>query len=168
MSTTVAKIAALAKTENTGITPGLAHKMYDKLGSKHIAIVEFKVAERTEGDDDSHAVKLEIRAVEPADDRDTDEYLRELQRALYRKRNPQPALTAKDSTEPTVDAVVAGGEIQLNCPECEIRYVEKGVAHTKGLEDGYLPCSYRVCGHVAIHGQAKCEREHPAELHLAS
>lgn len=169
MSTTAAKIAALNKTENTGITPELARKMYDKLGSKHIAIVEFKVDERTEGDDDSHTVKLEIRAVEPADDLDTDEYLRTLQRSLYFKRNPQPALTAKDSTEPSVDEVLAtGGELRLNCPFCEHKYIDKDIAHTRNRDedDGYIPCSWRACAHVVDVHEIKCQKVHAGELHL--
>lgn len=166
MSATTAKIAALTKTENTGIVPELAQKMYDQLGSHHIAIVEFKVAERTEGDDDSHAVKLEIRALEPAgDDERIDEHVRELQRALYYKRNPQPALTTGDPTEPTITAVIdATGELVLNCAECEHRYANTQIAHTRGNSDDYPPCIWRECGHICINGEGNiCPKTHPAD-----
>lgn len=169
MSATTAKIAALAKTENTGIVPELAQKMYDQLGSHHIAIVEFKVAERTEGDDDSHAVKLEIRALEPADDDETDEYLRNLQRALYFKRNPQPALTEGDPSEPSVDEILAnGGEVQLHCAHCEHRYADRDIAHTRNREegDGFLPCSWKACGHVVDSHVPECQYAHEGVLHL--
>lgn len=173
MSTTATTIASLpkARTENTGITPELAQKMYDQLGSHHIAVVEFKVATRTEGDDDSHEIKLEIRAVEPVDDDErVDEHLRELQRALYFKRNPQPALTTGDPSEPTVTAVLnSTGELVLNCAECEHRYADTNIAHTRGTSDDYPPCIWRECGHVVRESEDDvCPKTHPGELDLAS
>lgn len=166
MSSTAAKIASLNKTENTGITPPLARKMYDSLGSKHIAIVEFKVATRTEGDDDSHEVKLDILAVEPAASEETDEHLRELQRALYRRRNPQPALTVDVAAEPTIDGVIDEGIVELHCGTCEHRWTDKDVAHSRGTDEGFPPCTWRACGHIVGHLDRECEREHDYELAL--
>ena len=161
MSTTTAKIAALAKTDNTGITPDIARRLYDSLGRHQIAIVDFASSERTEGVDNSQAVKLEILHVEPSDDDDTSEYLRELQRALYRKRNPQPALTAGDSTEPDVDGLVISGQVHLNCPHCYAKWNAKpAVAHAPGPQDqGYPRCSWRECGHVVDNAHG-CDRNH--------
>lgn len=159
-----AKIAALSKTDNTGITPELARTMWDNLGSHHMAIVELKAAERTEGDDDSHGVKLEISMVEPVGDDDlVDEHCRELARALYRKRNPQPALTTGDPSEPTVTAVLdATGTLVLNCGVCEHKYAENAIAHTRGTGDDYPPCIWRDCGHV-VHAEEPdtCDKKHP-------
>lgn len=162
MSTTAAKIASLSKTENTGITPELAQSMYDRLGSHHVAIVDFKVAERTEGDDDSHAVKLEIRAIEPATDDIVDEHLRKLQRAQYFKRNPQPALTTEDPTEPTVTAVLnQTGELVLSCAQCDHHYALTAIAHTRGTTDDYPPCIWRDCGHIVRNGEPdECTKDH--------
>lgn len=161
MSTTTAKIAALNKTENTGITPELARTMYDQLGSHHIAVVDFRVAERTEGDDDSHAVKLEISYLEPADDKDTEDYLRELQQALYRKRNPQPALTAGDHTEPGVDGLIWRGEVHLRCPNCDGKWDANTIAHAPGpVDDGYARCTFTSCGHVVDNPATGCHRQH--------
>ena len=160
MSTTTAKIAALNKTDNTGITPEISRRLYDSLGKSQIAVVEFVSSERTEGVDDSHAVKLEIRHVEPSDDDDTSDHLRELQRALYRKRNPQPALTADVSNEPTVDGILWQGEVHLHCPTCTAKWNAAGIAHAPGpTVDGYPPCSWRTCGHVVDDTDA-CHREH--------
>ena len=107
MSATTAKIAARTKTDNTGITPELATTMYKNLGSTHMAIVELRVAERTEGDDQSHAIKLEVNRVEPAATKDIDEHMRQLERALYFQRNPQQTLTAaaRTAVPELIDAV---------------------------------------------------------------
>lgn len=148
MSTT-AKIAALNKTDNTGITPDLADNMWHALGSHHIAVVDFRVVERSEGEDDTNGVKLEIAYLEPADDTDTTGYLQELQRALYRKRNPQPALTAGDTTEPGVDGIIHRGQVHLRCPNCEGKWNSPDIAHSPGpATDGYPPCSWKQCGHI--------------------
>lgn len=169
MSTTAANVAALPKTDNTGLTPKIARQLYDKLGRGQISVVEFLSDERKENVDGSLGVKLVIKSIEPADDKDTEEYLRELQRALYRKRNPQPALTTKDRTEPTVDQVLGdGGELQLRCPACEHKYIDKGIAHTRNTseDDGYIPCSWRACAHIVDATATTCQREHAGELHL--
>lgn len=161
MSTTTAKIAALNKTDNTGLTPEIARKLYDSLGRHQIAIVEFASSERTEGVDDSRAVKLEITHVEPSDDTETTEYLRELQRALYRKRNPQPALTADVANEPTVDGLLIEGTIHLHCPNCATRWNFPGIHHSPGtVADGYPACSWTDCGHT-VDTDAGCDRDHP-------
>ena len=159
MSTTTAKIAALSKTDNTGITPELARGLYATLGTSAVAIVELRSSERTEGVDDSHSVKLDITYVEPADDDETEEYLRELQRALYRKRNPQPALTSDDITEPGVDGLVLAGQVHLTCPSCYQKWNARGVAHARGTVDqGYPPCAWTECGHTtATHPHGDCQ-----------
>jgi DNA segregation ATPase FtsK/SpoIIIE-like protein len=160
MSTTTAKIAALNKTDNTGLTPEIARKLYDSLGRHQIAIVEFASSERTEGVDDSKAVKLEITHCEPSDDDETSDYLRELQRALYRKRNPQPALTADVANEPTVDGLLIGGTIHLHCPNCAARWNFPGIHHSPGLQaDGYPACSWTDCGHT-VDNSHSCDRDH--------
>lgn len=161
--TTTANIAGLSKTDQTGITPKLAESLRSKLGTGAIAIVELLSDEKREGADGSFGVKLVIKSVEPADDPDTDEYLRELSRVLYIKRNPQMALTDKDSTEPTVDAVLTTGAHHLRCEHCNIKVTEKRIAHSKG--DDYLPCSWRACGHLlAAHEADKCPGDDPIDL----
>lgn len=168
MSTTAANVAAMPKTDNTGLTPKISRQLYDKLGKGQIAVVELVSDERKENVDGSLGVKLVIKSIEPADDKDTDEYLRELQRALYRKRNPQPALTAKDRTEPSVDTVLARGELELYCRHCNHKYVDKNIAHTRNTnpDDGYIPCSWKACAHIVDGHDNACTRTHAGELHL--
>lgn len=165
MSATTAKIAARSKTENTGITPELADDLYHRLGSHQMAIVEFKVAERTEGDDDSQAVKLDITRVEPAADEVTEDHLHQLERALYFRRNPQPALTTGDPSEPTVTAVLdASGALVMNCAECEHKYADTSIAHTRGTTEDYPPCIWRECGHIVRkHEDDLCPKAHEAD-----
>lgn len=169
MSTTTASIAAMPKTENTGITPELARSLYATLGTSAVAIVELRSSERTEGVDHSHKVKLEIKFVEPADDLETEDYLRELQRALYIKRNPQPALTSKDITEPGVDGLLLNGTVHLYCPNCDQKWNARGVAHSRGtVREGYPPCAWTECGHAtSTHPHGDCQPL-DAQLELAS
>lgn len=166
MSATTAKIAARTKTDNTGITPELATTMYKNLGSTHMAIVELRVAERTEGDDQSHAIKLEVNRVEPAATKDIDEHMRQLERALYFQRNPQQTLTAKDPLEQTVTTVLdKSGATVLNCALCEHRYSDVRIAHARGDSDEYPPCVWTECGHICDAGESRaCGKSHkPAD-----
>lgn len=162
MSATTAKIAARAKTDNTGITPDLADTMYHQLGSHHIAIVELRVAERIEGDDDSHSVKLEVGRIEPAPDEFVEDHMRQLERALYFRRNPQPALTTGDPSEPTVTAVLdKTGDLVLNCALCEHKHADTSIAHARGEGDDWPPCIWRECGHVVVAGEGDvCPKTH--------
>lgn len=163
MATTTTKIAGFSKTENTGITPKLARAMYDSLGSHHMAIVEFKASERTQGDDDAQTVKLEITSIEPCGvDELTDEHVRQLAQALYVRRNPQPALTTGDPSEPTVTAVLdRSGNLVMSCAECEHKYADETIAHTRGLSEHYPPCIWRACGHI-VHAEEYevCQKTH--------
>lgn len=158
MSTTTAKIAALNKTDNTGISPKIADELYNQLGKNMIAVASFSSSERTEGVDDSKSIKLNIDFIEPADNEDTEEYLRELQRALYRKRNPQPALTNGDPTEADVTEVVIRGQIQLHCLRCSNRWKNPTIVHARGTaEEGYPACYWTNCGHsVNFHAEDDC------------
>lgn len=169
MSTTAANVAALPKTDHTGLTPKISRGLYDTLGKAQIAVVELISDERKENVDGSLGVKLVIKSIEPADDKDTDDYLRELQRALYRKRNPQPALTTKDPSEPSVDTMVARGDLELYCPHCNHKHIDKGIAHTRNKQhdDGYIPCSWKACAHIVDSHDTACTRNHAGELQLA-
>jgi hypothetical protein len=84
--------------------------MYATLGSHHMAIVEVRVAETSEKDDDNTGVKLVIETIEPATGHDTEHHLRQLSRALWRERNPQTTLDSLDQVEPTTEQVLAEGK----------------------------------------------------------
>lgn len=106
---TLAKIAARPNLDGTGITPALADQMYSALGSYHMAIVELRVAETSEKDDDNTGVKLVVETIEPATSSDSEAHLRDLSRALWRERNPQTTLDSLDEVEPTTDQILRDG-----------------------------------------------------------
>jgi len=162
MSATTAKVAARSKTDNTGITPELSTKMYKNLGSNYMAIVELRVAERIEGDDQSHAVKLEVNRIEPAADKDIEDHMRALERALYFKRNPQPTLTQKDPLEANVTKVMdKTGQTVLNCALCEHKYADTKISHARGAGPEWPPCVWSSCGHVVDFTEPKvCTKSH--------
>lgn len=112
MATTTTKLAAAKLNDKKGITNQLARHMFDNLGSVHMAIVELRAVERTEHEGDDQAVKLELLTLEAADGPSAD-HLRELQRALWRKREPQTDILTLDDVEPTVDEVLQRGEALL-------------------------------------------------------
>lgn len=163
MASTKAKIAALNKTDHTGISPAMATKLHDKLGSHMIAIVEFEADSRGEKQSGEHSVSLVAKYIEPADDKLTDDFLHTLMRALYHKRNPQPALTTGDPTEPKIDDLIEGGagQTMVTCPVCDLKWAHTEVSHTRGIDDGYPPCLHKRCGHLVEPGKDKCHRKHP-------
>jgi hypothetical protein len=92
-----------------GITPELAAVMWENLGGTYPAIVALEVSERTEPADDEDkdpSVKLRVLSVELPRDNDEAEWLRELQRAWYRRRTKQNTLE-DGSGSPERDAAVA-------------------------------------------------------------
>lgn len=143
--TTTAKIAGLSKTKDTGVTPEHAKKMWPKLGSKHMGIVELVVEERGEADADSKSIKLVIHAIELADDSDRGEHLRELQRAIYMARQPDKALTAGVETTPR-DVVIRGKDLVLVCEKCEHSLGHDAVNHGRrdGVQCIWVPCRHTV------------------------
>jgi len=163
MATTKAKLAALNKTDHTGITPAMATKLRDKLGSHMIAIVEFEADSKGEKLNGEHSVTLVPKYIEPADDKLTDDYMHTLMRALYHRRNPQPALTTGDPTEPKIDDLINGGagDAMITCPDCDLKWAHTEVSHTRGTADGYPPCLHKRCGHLVERGKDKCHRKHP-------
>lgn len=109
MTDTTAKIAAKNDLKHTGITPDVARKFFDRLGTSRIAIVELASTEHTIDVDGKKSVKLDIQYVEIAEDDAVEDHLRELQRALYRQRQPQKPLDSIADQEPTVAQVVEQG-----------------------------------------------------------
>lgn len=84
---------------------GHAEELYGALGKHYIAIVEFRVADRTEVDPDSDAhpkVKLEIGALEVAYDPKDDELVRQMMRDIYQRRTADGTF---DSVEPSGEVV---------------------------------------------------------------
>lgn len=78
---------------------GHADAFHSDLGGHYIAIVEFRVADRTEVDPDSDAhprAKLEITAIEVAYDSEDDAHIRSLQREIYDRRTSEGTLDYKD------------------------------------------------------------------------
>lgn len=143
MSTT-AKIAALSKTKDTGVTPEHAKKMWPKLGSTHMAIVELTVAERTEDTGAAKGVKLAINTIELATD-ETAEHARELQRALYLARQPDKTLTAGVETTPR-DVVIRGQVDVLHCDHCHHSLGADAINHGRrdGIQCIWVPCRHTV------------------------
>ena len=114
--TTTPKIAGLSDLEGTGITDELAEKYWDKLGSQHVAVVTYAVAERSEAaGGEKRGVKLVLVDVEPATTPEITAHMRAFVRALWRRRNPKQ-LTIDDNAdelEPTVDQVLDRGRALL-------------------------------------------------------
>lgn len=106
MTTTTTKIAA-ANTKDTGITEPFAEKLWPNLGKTFMAVVELSVDEHSEDLAGDRGVKLVINSIEPGAGENVDTHLRELQRALYFRRNPQPHLD--DPDEQTVTDVLRHG-----------------------------------------------------------
>lgn len=105
---TEAKIASKS-TKNTGITPAIAQKLYDKLGRSRVAIVEIKAAAHTVDVDGKKSVKLELDFIETTEDEEVEEFLREFARALYRERTPDQPLTTVAAQEPKTDDLKTKG-----------------------------------------------------------
>jgi len=114
--TATAKIASVNKPENIGgLSQELAARLWDQLGSTHLAIVELKVADHTEDADGDKGIKLQITHLEPVNGHpDVADHLRELQRALYRTRSPQADIESFDDIEPTVGDVLQHGRAHLD------------------------------------------------------
>ena len=151
MSTTTAKIAA-ANCKDTGVTPTLAGKMWEKLGSRHIAIVELVVDERSEDVGDERGVKLVVASVEVAADGDTAEHMRELQRAIYMARQSDKALTAGVEDTPK-DVAIRGQVTVLHCDRCVHSLGHPHINH--GRRPG-VACIWTKCRHTVAVDQDTC------------
>ncbi|WP_183092928.1 hypothetical protein [Nocardioides stalactiti] len=159
MSTTTAKIAA-ASCKDTGVTPDLAAKMWAKLGSRHIAIVELIVDERSEDSGDTRGVKLTVASVEPAVDSDAAEHLRELQRAFYTARQPNRTLLAGVEATPR-DVIIRGQVEVLFCDHCGQSFGSRSINH--GRRDG-VACIYTPCRHPVLEDVPRCPCTTDGEL----
>lgn len=81
--------------EAGGISPSIAADMWRNLGSEHVAIVVFEVAQRTEPaamHDADPSLKLKVLDIELARDDDEAETLRTMLRGLYRLRTKADTL----------------------------------------------------------------------------
>lgn len=159
MSTTSAKIAT-AQCKDTGVTPELAAEMWKKLGSRHIAIVELNVAERSEDVGDAKGVKLEVTTIEPATDTEAAEHLREMQRALYLARQTERALTSGVEATPR-DVVLRGQTSVLFCDHCGHSLGSKHINH--GRKES-VACIYVPCRHGVIEDADQCPCQTDGEL----
>ena len=86
-----------ALPETGGITPALASTMWHNLAGEYPAIVILEVSQRTEPADPldtDPALKLRVLNIELPRDNDEAEWLRELQRAWYRRRTKHDTLEA--------------------------------------------------------------------------
>lgn len=162
MSTTSAKIAA-ANLKDTGVTPDMARKMWDKLGSRHIAVVELVVDERTEDVGDTRGVKLTVTSIEVAGDNDMAEHMRELQRAIYMSRQSDKALTA--GVEDTPKDIATRGQVTvLHCDRC---VHSLGHAHINHGKRPGVACIWTKCRHTVNVGQDVCSCSANARGELA-
>lgn len=151
MSTTSAKIAA-ANLKDTGVTPDLARKMWDKLGSRHIAVVELVVDERNEDVGDTRGVKLTVTSIEVAGDKDLQEHMRELQRAIYMGRQADKTLTA--GVEDTPKEIAVRGQVTvLHCDRCVHSLGHPHINH--GRRPG-VACIWTKCRHTVAVEQETC------------
>lgn len=137
MSDSIAATIAACKTTDTGITTHLAEKLWPMLGHTFPAVVTVRVSEHTEDEDGPKALKLQIDSIEPGLDDLTNRHLRELQRALYFTRNPQPHLD--DPDEVTIrDIVNRGGRLTATQHQTVMDWLEEHadelVANTPGLD----------------------------------
>lgn len=86
---------------------GHADELHGRLGRHYVAIVEFRVADRTEVDPDSDAspkVKLEFGSIEVAYNAEDEANIRSLQQAIYRARTAAGTFDAED-VEPSGEVV---------------------------------------------------------------
>lgn len=151
MSKTTAKIAS-ATLKDTGVTPALARKMWDKLGSHHIAIVELAVDERSEDVGDERGVKLVVTSLEVAEKADVAEHMRELQRSIYMARQPDKALTAGIEETPR-DVANRGQVTVLHCERCTHSFGNEHINH--GRRAG-VACIWAKCRHTVTVDQDAC------------
>ncbi|HEY1117705.1 MAG TPA: hypothetical protein VGE43_08370 [Acidimicrobiales bacterium] len=110
MTDTTAKIRAKG-CDATGLTEDIASDMYRNKGRRYMAIVELKVEETHEKADGNRKVDLVMTMVEPAEDSNLDEHLRELTRTLHFNRGLDGHTgTTTEGQERTVADVMASGQ----------------------------------------------------------
>lgn len=136
---TTARIRTKALT-NTGLTDDHAERMFNNIGSHHLAIVELKVTQHAETDDGEQKVDLIITMLEPSTTPDMDDHLRELARALAYERR----LHAPDE-QLTID-----NHDDLNPrPADVIAHALRHTPHTYNPTPGTTQCD--TCGHPEPH-----------------
>jgi hypothetical protein len=122
MTTTTARLASGKLNDRKGITDEAARTLFDNLGTTRMAVVELKSREHSESADDKQVVTLEVIGLELADTLESADHLRELQRALWRKREPQTDIDSLIDVEPTEDDVLARGAAIL--ADAEVSFAE--------------------------------------------
>lgn len=111
MTDTTARILAKG-CEATGLTEEIANKLFTKVGSHFMAIVELEVVyPHGPNTDGKRRIDLHLKQVEPAMDPNLEEHLRELTRTLYFNRQVDQPLpgTSGDDINPDLKTVLAGG-----------------------------------------------------------
>jgi predicted ATP-dependent Lon-type protease len=98
--------------ENTGVTPDIAKTMYNTQGRSTLAIVELAHKRQINDDDTGRSVELVITSLEPSQNPELDDHLRQLMRTLHQNRVLHSEDQALDieiagDIEPSVDAVIA-------------------------------------------------------------
>lgn len=89
----------LAKGCNaTGIDEQLVRRLHDKLGHSAVAIIEIQSTSRTEDSDGNESVSLTINSLEVAAPGVAEDQVRNIQRALYVKRQADGEQRAIDDT----------------------------------------------------------------------
>lgn len=109
MTTTTAKIASCKLNDEKGVDEATARSLFNKLGTTRIGIVELRSRDRGENLSDRQVVMLEVIGLELAVEKDTEEFLRDLQRAIWRKREPQLDIQTALDVEPSEDEVLEKG-----------------------------------------------------------
>jgi hypothetical protein len=109
MTTATAKLASKTLDAECGITDAEARRLYDTKGSTRMAIVELKTDGRFEDEADHQVVTLRLIGLELATTPESSDHLRELQRAIWRKRDPQTDIDTLIDVEPTEEQVLERG-----------------------------------------------------------
>lgn len=95
---------------------GHADQLYSALGKHYVAIIEFRVADRTEVDPDSDAspkVKLEIGSIEVAYGGEDAAHVRTLMQEIYLARTADGTLDSVDPEKGEVHRTAQDGDVAI-------------------------------------------------------
>lgn len=144
MTSTTAKLAAHKLNDACGVSDDLAEKMYRSLGSKHMAIVELEVFEKTEGlgENANHVVRLRPIHLELAAG-DHAQHLRELSRALYTDRQPRGLDQLAEGEEDADEIIRRGRNVLLLCDTCLHRATDERINHAPDTQADGAECKWK-------------------------
>lgn len=111
--------------DNTGVTEDVAKDMFNTLGRSTLAIVELEHKRKIDDDDTGRTVELVVRLIEPSTSETLDAHLRELMRTMHQNRvltaeDQQLQIETMDDLEPTVEGVIAAGQVHISETDDEL------------------------------------------------